>query len=435
MGVDLSAVWELPDVREALARRDMRAVFRAVSAAGLSQREIAQRTGQNQSDVSAVVHGREVQSYDLLVRIAVGLGIPRGYMGLAYSPGCEPRSPDQEEDEDVKRRRFLAHAGQVVLGAAVFGDPEPFSVAPWSPTPAPRRIGMTDVEQVRRATEHLRALELVHGGGVVLPAFDGHAQTAEGLLKARAADQVRREMFGAVALLRGRAAGAAYDMGLMDHARSHLLQGMKLAREGDHPAIQASLLHNAGCIERHGGAPDAALRLFSLGHLSASNIGCPRLLALLEINEAWAHAQLGNREQATRAIASARDNFARGETENTPPWLSWFTLAEVRSVEGVTWVALGEETKAVSSLREALRNRTNANLLSQSFELAELGATHLRDGDLSEGVRLGMKSLDLVGPLRSQRARDRLAPLQTAALRSGRQAADLTHRITLARRT
>jgi transcriptional regulator with XRE-family HTH domain len=70
----------------ALARRDIASVFRQLQHLGLSQRRIAARTGQNQSEVGEVLSGtRVVTSYDVLLRIAHGLSIPRGLLGLAYT--------------------------------------------------------------------------------------------------------------------------------------------------------------------------------------------------------------------------------------------------------------------------------------------------------------------------------------------------------------
>lgn len=47
-----------------------------------SQRQIAQLTGQSQSEVSEILKGRRVMAYVVLVRIAEGLGVPRAWMGL-----------------------------------------------------------------------------------------------------------------------------------------------------------------------------------------------------------------------------------------------------------------------------------------------------------------------------------------------------------------
>jgi len=69
-------------------------------------RRIAELVGQSQSQVSEILAGRQVIFYDVLVRIADGLGIPRGWMGLAYDAitRAQVMSAEQapEEDENVK---------------------------------------------------------------------------------------------------------------------------------------------------------------------------------------------------------------------------------------------------------------------------------------------------------------------------------------------
>lgn len=84
-----------PELREALARRDMQLVVRLLQRYGLSHRRIAALTGQSQGGISEILYGRRVSSYDVLVRMADGLGVPRGWMGLAYdSP--DPVLPEQQ---------------------------------------------------------------------------------------------------------------------------------------------------------------------------------------------------------------------------------------------------------------------------------------------------------------------------------------------------
>src|SRR6202008_3434217 len=122
-----SDVWEDQEMRNALAAREVSTIYKLLRRKGVSQRQIAAYTGQSQSEVSEILKGRQVMAYDVLTRIAVGLGVPRGYMGLAYDETTAVRvaatadSPHPEEDESVKRRKFLAHAAAVTVGAAVFG--------------------------------------------------------------------------------------------------------------------------------------------------------------------------------------------------------------------------------------------------------------------------------------------------------------------------
>src|SRR5215475_2752287 len=77
--------WQRPEMRAALFERDITTVYRLLQKVGFSQQWIAALTGQSQPEVSAIIHGRRVMAYAVLSRIADGLGIPRGYMGLSYA--------------------------------------------------------------------------------------------------------------------------------------------------------------------------------------------------------------------------------------------------------------------------------------------------------------------------------------------------------------
>jgi transcriptional regulator with XRE-family HTH domain len=79
-------LWLRPDMSAALASRDIAAVYRLLQRVGVSQRRIAAMTGQSQSEISEILAGRRVAAYDVLVRIADGLAVPRGRMGLACNP-------------------------------------------------------------------------------------------------------------------------------------------------------------------------------------------------------------------------------------------------------------------------------------------------------------------------------------------------------------
>jgi transcriptional regulator with XRE-family HTH domain len=80
------SVWNLPAVAEAVATRNITAVYRSLKRIGYSQQRIAALVGQSQPEVSAIMQGRRVMAYDVLLRIVEGLGIPRGRAGLA---ACE----------------------------------------------------------------------------------------------------------------------------------------------------------------------------------------------------------------------------------------------------------------------------------------------------------------------------------------------------------
>ena len=165
------AVWERPQMRQALAARDMAAVYGLLQRIGISQRHIAALTAQSQSEISEILKGRQVMAYEVLGRIADGLGIPRGYMGLAYDDSCPGpprrrcpattatstrtrRSTDARPCRTGDHRRGEGGERHVDASPGLRGDP------------APQRIGLADIEQVETVTRTLRALDHQHGGGV-----------------------------------------------------------------------------------------------------------------------------------------------------------------------------------------------------------------------------------------------------------------------------
>src|SRR5215470_19248076 len=89
-------------------------------------------TGQRPNEVSEIVNGRPVRSYELLVRIADGLGIQRGWMGLAHDAASLQYVPAGQEDplrlptyeeasDEVKRRALLAAATMAIADRPVLG--------------------------------------------------------------------------------------------------------------------------------------------------------------------------------------------------------------------------------------------------------------------------------------------------------------------------
>jgi hypothetical protein len=73
-------------VVEALRRRNVAAIFSVLTSRGWSCSAIAAATGLSETRVRAIRQGRQVViAYDVFERIAVGLNIDRGLMGLAYA--------------------------------------------------------------------------------------------------------------------------------------------------------------------------------------------------------------------------------------------------------------------------------------------------------------------------------------------------------------
>lgn len=97
-------LYQREDLRRILAGWDIAALYRALQDdAGLTQRQITARTGQNQSEVAEILSGRRlVENHRVLRRIVGGLDILPEMMGLSWwGPDGTYHGPDSAYPEGV----------------------------------------------------------------------------------------------------------------------------------------------------------------------------------------------------------------------------------------------------------------------------------------------------------------------------------------------
>jgi transcriptional regulator with XRE-family HTH domain len=286
------------DLRRAFAARDVSRLYQLlVDTWGYSQRQIAQLTRQTQSEVSEILKGRQVLSYDLLARIADGFGVPRGWMGLAYDESTiasQAASSDKvesiEEDDSVKRRNYLAATAAVFFGGtAVFGSPKAFSEPASGVTPLPNVVTMRDVKALRAFTREMRALGRAGNNG--MPNILGPVVAdAERLLDIHPDnDYAARQLRISLAELHTLTGWCAHDMHFKDTARWHYGRATKLASEAQDTHELVSATWHASILFRDD-HPDTALKLLQMAQYHAADsitlhIAMARVLSLMDRHE------------------------------------------------------------------------------------------------------------------------------------------------------
>nr|WP_260194387.1 helix-turn-helix transcriptional regulator [Actinophytocola gossypii] len=414
-------------MRQALAAREVSTIYKLLRRRGVSQRQIAAMTGQSQSEVSEILKGRQVMAYDVLLRIADGLGVPRGYMGLAYDEVTATRvvetreAPEAEEPENVKRRKFLAHAAAVAVGAHVLGADSGQWVSNPVLTPAPGRIGMTDVRQVEAATRALRSLDYQYGGGFCRDAVVAQLSWGQQMLSASGTDVVKARLHVALADLHNLAGWTSFDIGLIDSARSHFGRALELAKAGESSQLVANILYRMGRVYLHKESPDDALKMFQLGQIAAQESGSELAVAVICANQAWAYAMMGHEDQTMKLIGRTRDEFARANAGEAEDWVKFFNEDDVYAMIGTVHTVLAQRvdvkhTKfAIPALHRAIGSYGDDMARSKAFNLSFLATNHLLDGDIDHGAKIGHQAVDLAQHLKSRRVRDRLLPLKEEA--------------------
>ncbi|MGH3721053.1 MAG: transcriptional regulator [Pseudonocardiaceae bacterium] len=441
--------WNEPEMKRALAARDISSVYRLLRREGISQRHIAALTGQSQSEVSEILKGRQVMAYDVLVRISVGLGIPRGYMGLSYDPATAmslvgpPDKVDEvdkakaEKEKAVKRRKLLAHGSAMLFGTTTLGADRGPLLPGHVLTPMPNRIGVMDVKQVEATTRALRALDYEFGGGNCRDAVVAQLAWAQRLLGASGKDEVRLRLFRALGDLQGLAGWTSFDVGLRESAHGHYSTALEFANQAGDSILMARIMFWIGRIYLHDREANEALKWFQLGQLAAQRGGSERAVALLCANEAWAYAIMKDDEMAQKLLDRSESELALAELHNeVPNWAQDYDSREMFAMIGTVHAELAATKPrhtniAIPALRECLALYDTSTARSRTFNLTSLATSYLRDGEVNLGIQTGRKTLLTVPAIKSTRVLDRLQPLESELMKRphNSDSRDLCHQI------
>ncbi len=413
-------LYDRPEVRPILAERNIAGLYRALNDAGVPQRRIAELTGQSQSEVSEILKGRRVLSYDVLVRIADRLGIPRVRMGLsyggsgAYGGDVTATNPPEGVSAEVLRRHLIALGAIAAVGAPTAGELLTELGNP-SPVPLPARISGVHVAQVRDLTRRLAEAGMTFGGDPEVSS--AAAAWATRLLDVSGPEPVKRALKVAVSELHIHAGRSAFDAGLYDRTMHHCARGLELGTEAGDAYCQVLALNWAGLATVEHGQPNDGLKMLQWGGVKAWKIPPdeqrvvmvgerPRttLQACGQADSATALAELDCWDAAVAALAKSRElwqptradpygdldrpaarlELDRGRLDAAEP----FAAASVRRWEGVSQRGHAQSTIVLATI-------------------------HVRAGE-PDGLRLAHGAVTAVSRLRSQRARDWLVPLAAA---------------------
>ncbi|MGH3971844.1 MAG: helix-turn-helix domain-containing protein [Pseudonocardiaceae bacterium] len=386
-------------MRCVLAVRDIARIFQLLQRHNFTQRQVADLTGISQSQVCEIMKGRRVQAYDVLVRICEGLGIPRGYMGLAYDDEVEPQP--EEVDEDMKRRALMAAGTIALFGYPVLGELLHIPVRPHTPTPLPSRLAAADVTAIRSLTESLRTVARTYGGCAKM--MTGIATRSLPLMSVPASDQVHADMASALANLHNMVGWTCVDSGFHDHARACFGTAMELAKTANDSREMASAFLHAGIQMHDSGALNDSLKAFQLGLMGTED---EVSIAWLHAETAWPYAQMGRTDQALTAMKKGREQ----------PLTDPFEVAEMDYLTSCVYSTLGQldtaEAFAVSSVRKwEAEGVSRRDSVEADIVLATLHAT---TGEPDTAV-LARKAITGVAGLQSFRARQvKLLPLAQA---------------------
>ncbi|WP_435841227.1 helix-turn-helix domain-containing protein [Streptomyces griseus] len=436
-------VLDRADVRAGLAEHDFAAAFTLFKKwGGLSQNRIASACRLTPGKVSTIISGSQrVTSFDVVCRIADGLRIPGGLLGLAPRPWegtptapHPPEAPGVRPDADeipwrpdatvdlathltrsdlVMDRRALtrALAGAAVTGAALLDSLEGWLVPAATVTGRrrPGRLGIREVEELETTARAFRQWDHQYGGGLRRKAVLGQLAEVSGALDDHQASAVADRLYRVMAQLAGTAATMAWDSGLHRRAQDYYRLALRAAHAGGDVVFGANVLAGMARQMLYRDRADDALQLIHLAQEGARDVIGPRVRAMLHTREAWAYAAQGRTAGFQRATAKAAEDLAAAGADDEPYWIAYFDEAELAGVTGGRLLDLARTDPRRHAVEAADRIRT-----ALATRGPEAGRSHALD-------RIGLAECAfLAGDIQGAAAETALAVQAARGTQSGR---------------
>jgi transcriptional regulator with XRE-family HTH domain len=375
-------VFEGRPIRGSLAVRDFGAVFRFLKTRGWSRAAIASATGLTETRVRAVAQGKQqITSYEVIERIAGGLNIDRGLLGLAYAEpnyGASPNSPAADREPPTQTVPGVGNAEHV-------GAMRSFRSAD-------RQVG----------GGHLYATVIKYLHTEVAPRLFGDEQeTDDGL------------SFTAAAALTEMAGWMAHDAGRDQVAARHFSRSLHLAKLGAEQQFQAQVLASLSHLANHQGHADEAIRYARQGSQALTDgPRHPSLQGRLLAMQARGFAALGQAEHCVQLLHRAETALDGPPADQQSPWISPFDEASLASEAARCLRQLGDLSQAQRQTERIIALRPTDRIRSRAFGQLILVTILIARGRVEAACAVAHEILDATPHLGSGLVGQQLSDLQ-----------------------
>jgi hypothetical protein len=335
--------------------------------------------------------------------------------------------------DDVKRKQFFETAA-LGVGALALGEQVAALLEGGEPPPIPHRIGATEIDQIRSATQVFKSWSNTYGGEVGRETVMGQLRWSAGMLEASCPARLRPELYSAIGDLAETAGYMAMDAGAQKEA--HRVYGFALAcvEQAKDWALRAKVLSGMAEQEIWTGQPDEGLTRAEEALVRADRLTATER-AMLHTDRARALAKMRRVQETLTAVGAADEHFANATPANDPPYMAFYTTARHAQLTGQPLVDLAllgrDPAQATDRLAAAAAGHNKGYTRPRAICLTRLASLTMATGDPLQAASIGHEALDVAGSIRSRRATEELRELNryAAAHQQLEEVGHLRHRI------
>lgn len=396
-------------------------------------RTLREDTGRSQTDQAAVlselsgqaITRNEISRWETEKRlptpfwqqhIAASFGIVETRIKRAVSTARVKRR--KERTGGVQRREFIGAMAALAIPLARTDQP------------TARRVGHSDVAELRRRTARLRRLDNIMGGAETFPVYAAETDYTERLIRESShTEGFGRDLLALLAEQQQQAGWAAFDHGQHELAE----QLYDASRENAEEAQALDLAGNAIAYAAYQQTTkqQSGTALATDSYEVARKVATPKVGALLLERKAWAHATAGEAQEADRALNLAREALNTPATTPEPDWVFWVDAAEIDIMAGRCWTELRRPLRAVPVLERVLADFDDTHARDKALYLTWLAASYLQACEVEQAAETLGHAADLAAGLTSVRPARRIETVarRLARHRSTPVVADLLARL------
>lgn len=351
---------------------------------GMSQRELAERmnqqcrqsTGEPGTCDARYIrklldgtirwpHPRQRQAIELVLdATSVALGfIPPRNVSLSPPPPQQVKRTHPEDERPVIRREFLRVTGATVVSVAL------------PAVPRSRTISIRDVHEMRTGLGVMHTLDDKYGGGAIAQlAIQAAHDIQDAVEQSRLPERIELALYSLAGVYTSTAGWFAYDAGSHEVAGEHFDRALRLALISKDSMLQAQTWNYMGHQARWLGRTNEASAIARAGLASTVARRDPKVAALFHSRLALGHADRGEQGLTRRSLGMAEDALSRDDGRERPPWLDFFTPAELAGLGAMAYLTLGQYELADQRAREALATLPDTytrNRIGYTVDLAE----------------------------------------------------------------
>ncbi|MFI9452730.1 helix-turn-helix domain-containing protein [Amycolatopsis sp. NPDC052450] len=396
-------------------------------------RTLREDTGRSQTDQAAVlselsgqaISRNEVSRWEAERRLptpfwqeylAASFGVEGNMIKRAVSTARAKRR--KERTGGVQRREFIGAIAALAIPLARTDQP------------TDRRIGRSDIAELRRRTARLRRLDNIMGGAETFPVYSAEAKFTQRLIRESShTEDIGRELLALLAEQQQQAGWAAFDHG--QHALAEQLYDDSRKNAEDAQAFDLAGNALAYAAYQKTATQQSGTALATDSYEVARQVATPKVGALLLERKAWAHATAGEAQEADRALNLAREALNAPATRPEPDWVFWVDTAEIDIMAGRCWAELRRPLRAVPVLERVLGEFDDTHARDKALYLTWLATSYLQAREVEQAAATLGHAADLAAGATSVRPARRIETVarRLAGHRSTPAVADLLARL------